>query len=89
MIIGQSLPAYTQDGIVLSRDFCSSTDSTVFEHLIAMLLLHRGRWPEPKSVLILDNASFHHLDRLDQICADAGVKFTYLLPHLPDLNPIK
>lgn len=47
------------------------------------------RWPEPKSVLVMDNASFHHSDRLSQMCADAGVKLVYLPPYSPDLNPIE
>lgn len=56
----QILPAYTQDSIVLSRVFCGSTDAGVFEDFLNQLLRHCGRWPEPKSVLVMDNASFHH-----------------------------
>jgi transposase len=37
----------------------------------------------------MDNALFHRLARLQQICADAGVKRLYLPPYSPDLNPIK
>ena len=39
----QILPAYAQDGIVLSRVFRGSTDATVFEGFLAELLLHCGR----------------------------------------------
>jgi transposase len=85
----QILPAYTQDGILLSRVFQGSTDSAVFEDYIEQLLPHCGRWPEPKSVLVMDNASFHHMERLEQMCSDAGVKLTYLPPYSPDLNPIE
>ena len=51
----QILPAYTQDGVVLSRVFQGSTDGAVFEDFIEELLHHCGRWPEPKSVLICVN----------------------------------
>lgn len=85
----QILPAYAQDGIVLSRVFRGSTDATIFEDFIAELLQHCGRWPEPKSVLVMDNASFHHSEKLAQMCADAGVKLVYLPPYSPDLNPIE
>lgn len=85
----QVLPAYAQDGIVLSRVFRGSTDATVFEDFIDQLLRHCGRWPEPKSVLVMDNASFHHSERIAQMCADAGVKLVYLPPYSPDLNPIE
>jgi transposase len=85
----QILPAYAQDGIDLSHVFHGSTDSSVFEDFIEQLLAHCGRWPEPKSVLVMDNASFHHSERVEQLCADAGVKLVYLPPYSPDLNPIE
>jgi transposase len=74
----QILRAYCQDGIVLSRIFQGSTDSAVFEDFIGQLLRHCGRWPEPKSVLVIDNASFHHSDRIEELCTKAGVKLVYL-----------
>ena len=85
----QILPAYTQDSIVLARVFQGSTDTAVFEDFIEQLLHHCGRWPEPKSVLVMDNASFHHSARIEQLCGKAGVKLLYLPPYSPDLNPIE
>ncbi|KAJ6160476.1 hypothetical protein N7470_003872 [Penicillium chermesinum] len=85
----QILPAYAQDGIILSRIFKGSTDTTFFESFIEQLLQHCGRWPEPKSVLVMDNASFHHSDRIKTLCADAEVKLLYLPPYSPDFNPIE
>lgn len=72
-----------------ARVFRGSTDSTVFEDYIEELLPLCGRWPEPKSVLIMDNASFHYIERIKQMCYEAGVKLVYLPPYSPDLNPIK
>jgi transposase len=66
----QILPAYAQDGIVLTRVFQGSTNSSVFEDFIEQLLAHYGRWPEPKSVLVIDNASFHHSERVAQLCSE-------------------
>jgi hypothetical protein len=85
----QILPAYAQDGVVLSRVFRGSTDASVFEDFIEELLHHCGRWPEPKSVLVMDNAAFHHSERIEQMCSQAGVKLVYLPPYSPDLNPIE
>jgi transposase len=85
----QILPAYTQDGILLARVFQGSTDSEVFEDFLEQLLPHCGKWPEPKSVLIMDNASFHRTERVEQMCYEAGVKLVYLPPYSPDLNPIE
>jgi transposase len=85
----QILPAYCQDGILMSRVFQGSTDASMFEDFIEQLLHHCGRWPEPKSVLIMDNASFHHTERITELCLNAGVKLLYLPPYSPDLNPIE
>jgi transposase len=85
----QILPAYAQDGIVLSRVFQGSTDASIFEDFIAQLLKHCGKWHEPKSVLVMDNASFHHSERIEQMCSEAEVKLVFLPPYSPDLNPIE
>jgi transposase len=37
----------------------------------------------------MDNASFHHSDRVEQMCLEDGVKLVYLPPYSPDLNPIE
>ncbi|KAM5528950.1 hypothetical protein FOXYSP1_16794 [Fusarium oxysporum f. sp. phaseoli] len=85
----QILAAYTQDGIELARVYPGSTDAALFKDFIEQLLHGCGRWPQPKSVLIMDNASFHHNDELEPICADAGVELLYLPPYSPDFNPIE
>ena len=85
----QILPAYAQDGIMLARIFKGLTDAALFESFIEQLLQHCGRWPEPKSVLVMDNASFHHSDQVKQLCSNAGVKLLYLPPYSPDFNPIE
>jgi hypothetical protein len=85
----QILPAYAQDGIMHVRIFQGSTDSMVFEDFVQELLPLCGRWPEPKSVLVMDNTSFHQPERVEQLCADAGVKVLSLPPYSPDLNPME
>ena len=37
----------------------------------------------------MDNASFHHSERIEQLCKDAGVKLVYLPPYTPQCNPIE
>ena len=83
------LPAYTSNGILCSRIYQGTTDSTVFEDFIEQLLPHCGRWPEPHSVLIMDNASFHRGERVQQMCDAAGVKLLYLPLYSPDFNPVE
>ena len=63
--------------------------SSVFEDFIAQLLKHCEKWPKPKSVLVMDNASFHHSEQIEQRCSEAKVKLVFLPPYSPDLNPIE
>jgi hypothetical protein len=42
--------------------------------IVAQLLGYCGRCPEFKSVLAMENALFHHLDRIAQRCEKASVK---------------
>jgi transposase len=72
-----------------SRVFQGSTESTIFEEFIEQLLQHCDRWPEPKSVLVMDNASFHHSEGVKELCLCAGVKLVFLPPYSPDLNSIE
>lgn len=62
----------------MSRVFQGSTDARMLEDFIEQLFHHCGRWPEPKSVLIMDNVSFHHTERIRELCSNAGVKLLYL-----------
>ncbi len=40
-------------------------------------------------MLVMDNASSHHTERIQQMCAEAGVKQMYLPPYSPDFNSIE
>jgi hypothetical protein len=44
---------------------------------------------EPRSIVILDNATIHHSDRIVQMIEDKGARILYLPPYSPDLNPIE
>ena len=76
----QILPVSTQDGILLSRVFQGFTDGSMFEDFIEPLLHHCNPIPQPRSVIIMDYVSFHHSERIKQMCRDAGVKLVYLPP---------
>jgi len=38
-------------------------------------------------VVVMDNASFHHSQSIEEIVAAAGCEIWYLPPYSPDLNP--
>ncbi|PKS08455.1 hypothetical protein jhhlp_004838 [Lomentospora prolificans] len=85
----QILAAYTQKGVKLSRLFFGTVDKSTFEDFIDQLLRHCGIWPEPETVLIMDNVAFHHSERVRQMCEDAGVKVDFQAPYTPRTNPVK
>jgi transposase len=85
----QILPAYTQNGVIHTRIFQGSTDGEFFADFIRELLPMCGRWPEPNSVLVVDNASFHRGSSIKELCEEAGVMLFFLSPYSPDLNPIE
>ena len=48
-----------------------------------------ARWPGPRSIVVLDNASIHMYPELSAACALVHVKLLYLPPYTPQLNPIE
>jgi transposase len=43
----------------------------------------------PKQVIVMDNVSFHNPPRIRKIIENVGCQLLYLLPYLPNLNPIE
>ena len=48
-----------------------------------------NRYPQERSVLILDNARTHHRSLIDYAFEEHQVLVVYLPPYSPDLNPIE
>ena len=83
-------PAYAQNGIMPRRVYQGLTDSDLFEDLIAQLLHHCSRYPEPKICYHYGQcflAPFR--EKTLQMCRDAGVVLEFLSPYSPDFNPIE
>lgn len=86
----QMLPAYTMDGVIYCEVYEENTDVQVVEGFLERLLPFCGRYPEPRSVIFMDNASFHFFSpRIKEMLTMAGVRIEYQVPYSPDLNPIE
>lgn len=74
-------------GVLLTISLFQTTINTeIFTAWIAHDLLPKL---PPKSVVIMDNASFHKGSEMQKILAEAGHILFYLPPYSPDLNPIE
>ena len=85
------ISAYAQDGTVLTWVYQGPTDGSVFADFVLELLPYCGnaRNKESKSVLVADNASFHHTESIKRMCEAAGVECIPTAPYYPEHNPIE
>ena len=43
----------------------------------------------PRSVVVMDNCSIHHTERVSEIISGVGAKLVFLPPYSPDLMPLE
>ena len=58
----------------------------LFQCVLPILLPFNGH--NPNSVVVMDNASIHHLDRVHDIITGVGARLCFLPPYSPDLMPL-
>jgi hypothetical protein len=99
------LPAITTDGIIFSHVKVGGYNGDQFMLWLEGLLKVRNPYPAKHSILVLDNCRIHHVEGVEEMCAEAyvvflpscvltdclrsGIKLVFLLPYSPDLNPIE
>ena len=67
-----------------------SVDGEIFESFIETSLLPVLQlFGNPKSIVVMDNASIHHVDRVTQLVAQTGASVRFLPPYSSDLNPVE
>ena len=74
--------------IVAPFAFDGSMNSGLFEGWMEQILVPALKNPA-KSILIIDNASWHKKDAIYDIADEYGVAVIFLPPYSPDLNPIE
>jgi transposase len=69
--------------------FCPVFDAQTFGIFVRILLRHRRRGL--RSVLVLDNAAYHHAAESDILAStpQTTLRLDFLPPYSPDLNPIE
>ena len=84
------LPIYIINSILVALVYKGLINSEGFKFQVAnTLLLQYNHFPTKQLVVIIDNASFYYLERIQALFNAFGVKLIYLPAYLPNLNPIK
>jgi transposase len=80
------LGAIRLSGWVALTTMFATANKQRFVRWLKAILLPKLR---PGDVLVMDNLSAHHDDRVTAACAARDVRLLYLPPYSPDLNPIE
>ena len=64
------LPTLSVDGIVHADIQAAAYMTETFNNFVEELLLYMNPFPGPQSVLVMDNASIHKSERLEEMCAE-------------------
>jgi len=83
------LPAISLDGVLHLDILRRSWTSLEFRAFVDVLLDSMNPYPQPNSVLVMDNAIQHHFDGLREMVEARGCRLQYLPAYSPDLNPIE
>jgi transposase len=78
--------ALKQGKIFAPMTFTGSCNRDLFELWLEECLLPQL---QPGDVIVIDNASFHHSQSIEEIVAVAECEIWYLPPYSPDLNKIE
>ena len=77
-----------EDAYIVEGNVNSSVFLNFVQHcLLPILLPFDGE--NPRSVVVLDNASIHHVDLVTRLISATGALVRFLPPYSPDLNPIE
>ena len=87
-----TIAAMSCDGMLDCRTVIGSVDAEIFikfvdDSLVPTLQPFDGN--NPRSVLVLDNASIHHVDDVIDRIQSTGALIQFLPPYSPDFNPIE
>ncbi len=80
------IAALCQRNLIAPLTFAGSCNRDLFELWLEQCLLPQL---QPGMVIVIDNASFHRSQYIDEIVAAAGCEIWYLPSYSPDLNQIE
>ncbi|KAF9787101.1 hypothetical protein BJ322DRAFT_1003074 [Thelephora terrestris] len=63
------LPALSSEGLVYTKIIVGPYDGDSFVRYIENLVEHMNPYPAPKSILLMDNCSIHHVEGVSELCS--------------------
>jgi transposase len=81
------IPALSLDGILHLEVVDKAITADDFRRFVQGLLPLMNEWPQPRSVLVIDDASIHKAARIREMVEERGARLLYLPANSPDFNP--
>ena len=78
-----------EDAYIVEGNVNSDTFLQFVQRCLLPILLPFDGGDNPRSVVVLDNASIHHVDTVTRLISATGALIRFLLPYSRDLNPIE
>jgi transposase len=84
------VPAMDINGYFAYEILQGGLTKPIFERFIEEKVIPQcNPWPQPRSIILMDNASAHQSFRVQALCEAAGIRLIFLPPYSPDYNPIE
>lgn len=87
-----AIAAISTEGLVALELSTGTVNSDLFYDFIRGSLIPQMNifdGVSPKSIVIMDNCSIHHVQEVERLFNDAGIPVIFLPPYSPDYNPIE
>ena len=85
-----AIASMSTEGIIALEIVKGSVNGDIFyDFLRGCLIPNMQSFPNPHSVLLMDNCSIHHTDKVTGLLKEAGIVTLYLPPYSPDLMPLE
>ena len=87
-----AIAAIATDGLI-ALDLTTETvnSDTFYDFIRGSLIPKMGQFDgmNPKSIVIMDNCSIHHVPEVKDLFRNVGIPVFFLPPYSPDYNPIE
>ena len=80
--------ALARDGLRAAMSIAAATSSRVFLAFVQQVLIPALR-ERPDAIVVMDNLAAHTTRPVRRALDQAGLRYRYLPPYSPDLNPIE